>query len=58
MFASMSAAVNAPEHGFCRDCLTRQAGARPRCEACGSPRLARHAELYSLSLAHIDCDAF
>lgn len=25
---------------------------------CGSPRLARHPELYSLHLAHIDCDAF
>ena len=54
----MSAAVNAPEHGFCRDCLMRQARAHPRCEACGSPRLARHPELYALSLAHIDCDAF
>ena len=25
---------------------------------CGSPRLARHPELYRLHLAHIDCDAF
>lgn len=54
----MPVAVNAPEHGFCRDCLAAQAGSRPRCEACGSPRLTRHAELYALSLAHIDCDAF
>ncbi len=29
-----------------------------RCERCGSPRIVRHAELYSLHLAHIDCDAF
>ena len=29
-----------------------------RCERCGSPRLARHPELYRLHLAHIDCDAF
>ncbi len=29
-----------------------------RCHACGSPRLLRHRELYSLTLAHIDCDAF
>jgi len=29
-----------------------------RCERCGSPRLARHPELYGLHLAHIDCDAF
>jgi DNA polymerase-4 len=47
-----------PEHGFCRDCLTIQRAASRRCERCGSPRLARHSELYSLSLAHIDCDAF
>ncbi len=26
--------------------------------ACGSPRLVRHRELYDLTLAHIDCDAF
>ena len=29
-----------------------------RCAACGSPRLVRHRSLASLSLAHIDCDAF
>lgn len=29
-----------------------------RCHACGSPRLVRHKELYDLTLAHIDCDAF
>jgi DNA polymerase-4 len=43
---------------FCRDCLTEAEPAAPRCRACGSPRLARHAELASLSIAHIDCDAF
>ncbi|MEX4007936.1 DNA polymerase IV [Neoaquamicrobium sediminum] len=58
MFASMPAAVNDPEHGFCRDCLAPQKVARRRCEACGSPRVVHHGELYSLSLAHIDCDAF
>ena len=58
MFATMSPAVNDPEHGFCRDCLTPQAGTSRRCERCGSPRLARHPELYRLQLAHIDCDAF
>ncbi len=58
MFASMRTAVNDPEHGFCRDCLTLQASATKRCERCGSPRLARHPELYQLHLAHIDCDAF
>lgn len=54
----MSLAANDPEHGFCRDCLTPQETARLRCQSCGSPRLARHAELYTLSIAHIDCDAF
>ena len=29
-----------------------------RCPACGSPRLVRHAELDTLSIAHVDCDAF
>ncbi|GAA0782479.1 DNA polymerase IV [Roseibium denhamense] len=29
-----------------------------RCPSCGSPRLVRHAELDTLSIAHIDCDAF
>ena len=54
----MTGAANDPEHGFCRDCLTPQRTARARCQSCGSPRLVRHKELYALSLAHIDCDAF
>lgn len=58
MFAVMAAPVNNPEHGFCRDCMTPQTSAIQRCERCGSPRLARHPELYRLHLAHIDCDAF
>jgi DNA polymerase-4 len=43
--------------GFCRDCLA-EAGHGARCPACGSPRLVRHEELHSLSVAHVDCDAF
>ena len=43
---------------FCRDCLAEAAAAAKRCAACGSPRLARHAEIDTLSIAHIDCDAF
>ncbi len=31
---------------------------RGAARACGSPRLVRHKELYDLTLAHIDCDAF
>jgi DNA polymerase IV len=44
--------------GFCRDCLKDVADTAPRCRACGSPRLARHAGLDTLTIAHIDCDAF
>jgi DNA polymerase-4 len=58
MFAAMPAPVNDPNHGFCRDCLTPQRDLARRCVQCGSPRLARHPELYHLHLAHIDCDAF
>ncbi|GEO86402.1 MULTISPECIES: DNA polymerase IV [Alphaproteobacteria] len=47
-----------PSPGFCRDCLTGQPEGRSRCRACGSPRLVYHPELYRLTLAHIDCDAF
>jgi len=44
--------------GFCRDCGTDASDTVLRCHACGSPRLIRHAELDTLSIAHIDCDAF
>jgi DNA polymerase-4 len=43
---------------FCRDCLTDLAAAAARCGHCGSPRLVRHHALPSLTLAHVDCDAF
>lgn len=43
---------------FCRDCLTEAASGALRCRACGSPRIARHDELGTLSIAHVDCDAF
>jgi DNA polymerase-4 len=42
----------------CRDCLADLDARARRCSACGSPRLVRHRALASLSLAHIDCDAF
>ncbi|QYZ69248.1 DNA polymerase IV [Neotabrizicola shimadae] len=42
---------------LCRDCLTRfDAGAR--CPVCRSPRVVSHGELDTLSIAHMDCDAF
>ena len=50
---------------LCRDCgIFQQAepvsapSPKPRCEACASPRLVGHAELETLAIAHIDCDAF
>lgn len=42
---------------ICRDCFRRGAFER-RCPACGSPRIVAHAELESLAIAHMDCDAF
>jgi DNA polymerase-4 len=42
---------------LCRDCLTPfDAGAR--CPACRSPRVIAHPELFDLTIAHMDCDAF
>lgn len=42
---------------LCRDCLTTfDQGAR--CPACGRPRVLSHPELFDLSIAHMDCDAF
>ncbi|WP_343080707.1 DNA polymerase IV [Ostreiculturibacter nitratireducens] len=42
---------------LCRDCLTTfDAGSR--CPACRSPRTVSHPELLTLSIAHMDCDAF
>ena len=42
---------------FCRDCLT-VCKSKLRCEHCASPRVLKHPELFELSIAHIDCDAF
>ncbi|SLN43808.1 DNA polymerase IV [Roseisalinus antarcticus] len=42
---------------LCRDCLTILPDG-PRCPACRSPRVTTHPELFSLSIAHMDCDAF
>ncbi|ETA53779.2 DNA polymerase IV [Ponticoccus alexandrii] len=42
---------------LCRDCLARfETGSR--CPQCGRPRIVAHPELNSLSIAHMDCDAF
>lgn len=42
---------------LCRDCLT-QFDSAGRCPSCGSLRVVRHPELFDLTIAHMDCDAF
>lgn len=47
------------EPGICMHCLQLyEAQAPATCSACGRSKMRRHGELLSLSLAHIDCDAF
>jgi len=43
---------------ICRDCLRKINEKVLRCPNCSSPRVLSHPELFSLSTAHIDCDAF
>jgi DNA polymerase IV len=46
---------------ICRDCFSTGEGETSldiRCRECGSPRLVSHADLFSLRVAHLDCDAF
>ena len=43
---------------FCRDCFADTTARAMRCPACGLPRLVRHPEAETLSIAHVDCDAF
>ncbi len=47
---------------LCRDCLHRFDPPAPakagRCPACRSPRVIAHPELFDLTIAHMDCDAF
>ena len=42
---------------LCRDCMTQFENGR-RCPSCASPRVVNHAELNTLTVAHMDCDAF
>ncbi|MCL4158610.1 UNVERIFIED_CONTAM: hypothetical protein GTU68_005034 [Idotea baltica] len=46
--------------GFCRACYARfdTLPTDRRCRTCRAPRLLSHPELNTLSIAHIDCDAF
>lgn len=42
---------------LCRDCL-RDFNSGARCPSCRSARVVSHPELMTLSIAHMDCDAF
>ena len=41
---------------LCRDCLTETEASR--CAVCDGARIVSHPDLFTLSIAHIDCDAF
>lgn len=43
---------------LCRDCLSTFDTGPTRCPRCGRGRVLAHAELFSLSIAHLDCDSF
>lgn len=43
---------------LCRDCGWTGEAKAARCPSCASPRTVFHEELGSLSIAHMDCDAF
>jgi len=55
---TMSKAAITQPQGFCRDCYHQVTVKQNRCLECNSPRLVVHDELFELSIAHIDCDAF
>lgn len=42
---------------LCQDCLVTFENA-PRCPSCRSPKIVSHPELFDLTIAHMDCDAF
>jgi DNA polymerase-4 len=42
---------------LCRDCFASLPASAPACGLCGG-RVVAHPELFRLSIAHIDCDAF
>ncbi|MBT7361095.1 MAG: DNA polymerase IV, partial [Rhodospirillaceae bacterium] len=44
--------------GLCRDCAASVPPGSRHCPACAAPRILSHRELDTLSIAHIDCDAF
>ncbi len=49
--------MGAPVTALRRDC-DADPGPSDRCRGCGGGRLVRHPELFDLTIAHVDCDAF
>ena len=46
-------------HALCRTCFaTGEDWPAGPCPACGHRRVLRHPELFALTVAHVDCDAF
>jgi DNA polymerase-4 len=43
---------------LCRDCLATAEAMEGPCPACGSRRVVSHPELFRLTVAHVDADAF
>jgi DNA polymerase-4 len=43
---------------LCRDCFWTGDAVPGACLCCGGRRLVRHAEVLTLGIAHVDCDAF
>ncbi len=43
---------------FCRVCYARMPARARQCAACGDQRIVSHPELFELTIAHLDCDAF
>ena len=46
------------DRALCRDCCEIVHAPQGTCRRCGGARLLAHAEIESLGIAHIDCDAF
>ncbi len=46
------------DHAFCRACYARMSARARCCTACGDQRIVSHPELFALTIAHLDCDAF
>ncbi|MEK9831663.1 MAG: DNA polymerase IV [Rhodospirillaceae bacterium] len=54
----MTDAPQLANSGLCRDCAASVPAGAVRCPACTAPRTIFHSELETLSIAHLDCDAF